>query len=273
MVFHNEDYGGNGCCESCQEERPNLHDYGYKPTPEFHGIHNPYYGIELETDNYNDVCAAAEILKNISNGEDDFYLKEDGSLSDAGIEIVFHPRNFGSWQEFDLQNILSTVTDNGGKSFNTSNCGLHIHRSNRDLSTVTKIKLILFFGYCSEQIQTLAQRKSDFASFSTFKGIPDKNVCYKTVKDGGCNRSRDQAINFLNRDTIEFRVFKGTLKLTTIMAYLSFCHYVVEFCKRTLLFEFIDGGSLWGKFVKNLVCQKGGAVVNLWKYLSDKNLM
>lgn len=272
-VFHNDNYGGDGCCESCYRTNPNLHDYSYKPRPEFHGVHNPYYGIELETDDYNDVCAAAENLTGLDITESDFYLKEDGSLSGDGIEIVFHPRNLSSWQEFDFQKILSTVSDNGGKSFKTVSCGLHIHRSNRDLSTVTKIKLILFFGYCSEQIQTLAQRKSMYASFRPFKLIPDKGECYKAVKGRKHSHRRDQAINFCNSDTIEFRVFKGTLKLSTIMAYLAFSHYVVEFCKGTLLHEFIDGTTMWNRFTTNLKCQSGEAVTNLCEYLRNKNLM
>lgn len=57
------------------------------------------------------------------------------------------------------------------------------------------------------------------------------------------------------------------------MAYLAFCHYVVEFCKRTLLYEFIDGASLWGKFIGSLDCQSNGAVSNLCEYLKNKKLM
>jgi hypothetical protein len=236
-------------------------------------VHNPYYGIELETDDYPDVCAAAENLIGMGYTESDFYLKEDSSLSSDGIEIVFHPRNFGSWQEFDFQKVLDLVVDNGGKSFKTESCGLHIHRSNRDLSTITKIKLILFFGSCSEKIQVLAQRKTMYASFSSFRDIPDKDICYKVVKKGGHNRRRDQAINFLNRDTIEFRIFKGTLRLSTIMAYLAFCHYVVEFCKGTLLYEFIDTASLWSKFLETVKGQKAEAASNLCEYLKNKNLV
>jgi hypothetical protein len=219
------------------------------------------------------VCSAAENLTGLDSTESDFYLKEDSSLSSDGIEIVFHPRNLKSWAEFDLQRILSGVIDNGGKSFKADSCGLHIHRSNRDLSTVTKIKLILFFGYCSEQIQTIAQRKSMFASFTPFKLIPNKGECYKTVKGRKHSCGRDQAINFCNSDTIEFRVFKGTLKLSTIMAYLAFSHYVVEFCKGTLLHEFIDGTSMWGKFMENLKYHKGEAVTNLCEYLKAKELI
>jgi hypothetical protein len=273
-IYHVDDYGGDGYCNSCYRENPQLHEYSYKPTPIFHGLHNPYYGIELETDLYNDVCSAAENLTGIDYTESDFYLKEDGSLSDDGIEIVFHPRNFKSWQEFDFQKILTTVKDYGGKSFLAYSCGLHIHRSNRDLSTVTKIKLILFFGFCSEQIIKLSQRHSpDFAKFNLFKDMPSKDICYKSMKKGDHAKERFQAINFENRDTIEFRVFKGTLKLSTIMAYLAFSHYVVEFCKETLLHEFIDGSSLWSKFIENLKSQKGEAATNLCDYLKNKDLI
>jgi hypothetical protein len=171
-----------------------------------------------------------------------------------------------------MQPILTTVTKNGGKSFKTRTCGLHIHRSNKDLSTVTKIKLILFFGFCSEQIITLAQRRTDFARFTPFTEIPDKGVCYKVIKKGEHAEERFQAINFRNKETIEFRVFKGTLKLSTIMAYLEFCHYVVEFCKGTLLYEFIEGNTLWTKFIQSISDKNKLGIDNLLEYLKNKEL-
>ena len=64
--------------------------YSHKPKPIFFGndTSDGYYGVELEIDNGNDRENAAEDIQALG---DHIYLKEDGSLSFAGFEIVTHP--------------------------------------------------------------------------------------------------------------------------------------------------------------------------------------
>lgn len=49
-----------------------------------------FMGVELEIDKGDNVRECASALKTLSEREDYFYLKSDGSL-DNGIEIVTHP--------------------------------------------------------------------------------------------------------------------------------------------------------------------------------------
>lgn len=189
-------------CDNCQCydcECSGLHEYDYKPEPIFHGC-GPYYGMEIETDNYNSMSkqdACNELLA-ASNNQRSFYLKADGSL-ERGVEIVTHPRGADSWVGFqeNLEDVTRIVQSNGGKSFNTSTCGIHIHRGVRDLTLVDKAKMIWFFTACRTQIVTLAQRKSSYASFDMGQeGCGGVKYVFKAVKGRRHACDRRQALNF-----------------------------------------------------------------------------
>ena len=68
-----------------------IHDYYYKPDPEFFGQGSRYFGVELEIDGAGeDNDNARQILRLVNDGEERAYCKHDGSL-DEGFEIVSHP--------------------------------------------------------------------------------------------------------------------------------------------------------------------------------------
>lgn len=266
---------GNVHCSNCRC-CGSLHSYDYKPPVNYHG-NFPYYGMEIETDHYSDRGLATEMLSVLDRGETDFYLKHDGSL-DRGIEIVTHPRGIISWRDFytDLEEILRTVRSHGGKSFNTDTCGIHIHRSRRDLNELTISKLIWIFTQCQNQIVKLAQRRcEEYASYSLGESTTVKYT-YKSVKDGYHNQNRYQALNFTNLRTIEFRVFKGTLKISTIYAYLAFTHFITEYAKSVLISDLVKRTptETWEDFVEFVWARfrKDDLAQLLIKYLTEKGL-
>ncbi len=84
-------------CADCYEEanvKELIHEYSYKPKPEFHGRGPRFFGVELEidgggTDGYN----AQELLNIANRNANNLYIKRDGSL-DCGMELVTHPMSF-----------------------------------------------------------------------------------------------------------------------------------------------------------------------------------
>jgi hypothetical protein len=275
---HVDNYARDGYCVDCVNDNCSdvLHDYDYRPFNgyTFHGDYGPYYGIELETDDYDERRYAAESLIDNDPAEQNYFMKEDGSLN-CGIEIVFQPRNFKSWENYDLQTITNIVSNNGGRSYNAGTCGVHIHRSNRDLSSIDKLKLILFFAQNVNKICKVAQRRNDtFAAFTFFEESPQKGIVYKRMKNGDHRFERYQAINFSNSRTIEFRIFKGSLKVSTIRAYLAWTHYLVEFLKKTLLSD-LNPRTCWYDFIAylGLRSRKEAEAVNLLAYLKAKEVV
>jgi hypothetical protein len=262
-------------CRSCyngRKEESGIHNYSYKPAPLFHigltekSTNKPYYGLELETDNFPYKNVAAKELKD--EYEDNYYMKEDGSLT-SGIEFVFHPRTAKSWQEYDFESLTKSILDQGGRSFKTSTCGIHIHRSRKDLTVMDLTKLLTVMIKLERPICKLAQRSNaHWASFNWDKDYEDK-FYYKSIKSGQVTYSRYVAVNLQNEETIEFRIFKGTLKASTIQAYIAWAHHFINWIKELNIVQAVrmNEYELLASFKKSLSSVKDK---NLMAYLTRK---
>jgi hypothetical protein len=163
-----------------------IHNYDYKPIPIFYPpIKRPmtlYLGVEEEVDRVQDREGLCEDLFTISNGEELFYLKRDGSLSDeGGLEIVTHPMTINYhrtkmvWKE-----IIGMCETHSAKSHNAGNCGLHVHFNkdffgSRDSIEICSYKLMLIMSKFVEQISRFSRRKEfDYCSRIYINKIREK---------------------------------------------------------------------------------------------------
>ena len=126
-----------GLCSDCYEVVRNemettIHDYSYKPDPEFHGVGPEYMGVELEVDGAGEDSDYAGRVLTILNEEDNFaYCKRDGSLDD-GFEIVTHPCTLAVHRdEVPWEDAISKLKYLGYTSHDAGTCGLHIHVSRK----------------------------------------------------------------------------------------------------------------------------------------------
>ena len=91
-VYHVDDgediNDGYYCYDCVDDHRDCIQSYGYKPSPTFFGG-DAGYGLEVEIDDGDDQRDAARDINEAGDGH--IYLKEDGSLSYRGMEIVTHP--------------------------------------------------------------------------------------------------------------------------------------------------------------------------------------
>jgi len=55
-------------------------------------------------------------------------------------------------------------------------------------------------------------------------------VSQKTLKDVRYCKDRYEALNLINRGTVEFRIFRGTLKRAVFFKCLEFCDALIQFC-------------------------------------------
>ena len=128
----------------------------------------------------------------------------------------------------------------GAKSHDTRTCGLHVHICKSDMTMLHCAKMILFINESANQklIRAIARRDGQH-----YAKIHNKKASYewlKNAKDGSkasriqrLNSDRYEALNFQNEKTIEFRIFKGTLKYESIMASLEFTYATWHFCRDT----------------------------------------
>ncbi len=217
-------------CYSCHcrhaDERA-IHDYYYKPEPIFLGTGSRYLGVELEIDGAGESNVnAAKIAEIANHGEKRIYIKHDGSLDD-GFEIVTHPmtldyhRNKMSWAR-----VLEEAKELEYLSHKAGTCGLHVH-VNRTAFGETEAaqeeviaRILYFFEKHWEELLKFSRRtRKQLQQWADRYGL--KEQPQDILKHAKGNRQRYTAVNLTNRETVEFRMFRGTLKLNTLIATLQ----------------------------------------------------
>jgi hypothetical protein len=232
-------------CSACAEEyRGPILPYSSKPDPIFFGGSSGY-GIELEIDGGDYKQEAARAIAEV--GKDHIYLKEDGSLSSAGFEIVTHPATLDYHiNHFPWNDICETALNYGYRSHDTNTCGLHIHASRslfgislmeQDL-TIAKI-MLLFDRWYDSQIVQFARR--NLSNMRRWADKPDAGIEPDDGDNEAINKAKDtakhryKAINLCNTHTVEFRIFRGTLKRDTIIASIQWVDVLIRYCRNTSL--------------------------------------
>ena len=272
-AYYDDDYP---YCESCYnhiQQRP-IKSYNYKPEPIFYGSGNLFYGTELEIDNGGEYDGNAEILLKIANsGNEHMYCKHDGSI-DNGFEMVTHPMSL----DYHIQNmnwieIFNRAVEMGYRSHNTSTCGLHIH-VNRDAFGETHeeqedvIARIVHFTelHWNEILKFTRRTEANINRWASRYGIAAtaKDTC-KNAKDK--HMGRYVAVNLTNSDTIEFRIFRGTLRYKTFIASLQL---VDEICMMAIKMSDKESESMsWSDFVLNIDKKSKPELI---EYLKSKRL-
>ncbi len=215
-----------------------------------------HYGIELECEvktpkeikNKDEQWRFKdEIAKKINPIFKDYaFTKHDGSLKN-GFEVVSVPMSLES-HYVKWVDLFKQSRPNGLMIRQT--CGMHVHVSRELLSDLT-IGKILYFVYSKDNaqfIKDIAGRKppAKYANMDKPKKFTD------VKKDGRGDRARYSAINITGSETIEFRIFKGTLNRFQMLKNIEFCDALVKFCwpSHVGLSDFKDKGlGLFCQFV------------------------
>lgn len=226
-----------------------------------------YFGLEVEMEfpgqDRSDTCEWA--LDNIPDLYRLCIFKEDGSIN-HGAELVTVPQTLGYWRE---DNPLKDLCNNShwrriAKSHNTTTCGLHIHVSRNTVPEPTIAKLIVLMNDDSmRDLVTLIARRAPTSAYCVAqkkKWLSDTNYDWQRAKDkrkwideSGCwepldltryvrptksickkqygQHGRYTPVN-LTDNTLEFRIFRGTLKWETILASIEFCDAVIGYCQQ-----------------------------------------
>jgi hypothetical protein len=249
-VCHRDDYGSDGECSECaQRERDVLEHAADAPSTKF-GNGKQFFGVELEVEGGQ--AKAREALNSL--GRDFAICKEDGSLYD-GFEIVTAPATLDVQRERWAR--FFNGAQRGLRSFKTETCGLHVHCSRKPLTDLTVAKTVCFVNAAHNRrfMSVIAGRTSERWAQYKAKKLKDVVTVYRdnVLEDRfapngtyiGCrptgetilrhsievNESRYEAINLQNRETIEFRIFKGTLKRESLFKAIEFCDALIAFCK------------------------------------------
>ena len=243
-------------CDECYrkiEEEP-IKSYGYKPEPIFYGSGNLFYGVELEIDKGGERGDYAEEILITANAHNlHLYAKHDGSIDD-GFELVSHPMtleyhtNTMNWSD-----VMDMALSLDYRSHQTQTCGLHIHVNRKafgnDYDTQEdSISRIVHFVemHWNELLKFSRRTEANMNRWASRYGISTTaKDTYKNAKAKHCGRY--VAINLENYSTIEFRIFRGTLRYKTFLATLQLvdeiCNLAIKLSDREL------EGMSWSDFV------------------------
>lgn len=221
----------------------------------------PCFGVELETEqprpDYDNLRRAASNAMNSSEGF--VYIKDDCSLRE-GFECVSHPATLDYWQNHSqgYQEMLVGLRKKGFRAWTTSRCGLHIHISkNSFINPMHEMKFIYFIFRNKETMVNLVGRNSPFGQYNldSFLGIQNNDeddeyrnhnwsathpkptlieIAKGRRKDGSRVSQpveRNLAVNRLNRETYELRIFRPSLLFATVLSYIEFTHCLFEYTK------------------------------------------
>lgn len=238
--MHDGEVDGRALCCRCAAEvgRTGVQSYYFKPQPIFHRADGEaegglLLGVELEMDHGDGETAAARITREF--GTDWLYFKNDGSLDD-GVELVTHPISPAVMMSEATRAMWARISEialeEGLRSHDTRTCGLHVH-VNRDYfgegetaQEMAELKLSAVVDRFFEPLTIFSRRNRDLLHrWAKRPMLPRSEDGWrkraKCCHDLSCT-DRYRAVNVTNEATIEFRVFRGTLKVSTLMATFQF---------------------------------------------------
>lgn len=235
-------------CDECFDDSSHvIHSYSHKPNWIIHRENRKerLYGIEneIECERNMKTDMAEWITRNFHH--ESVFLKEDSTI-DYGFEIVSHPMTIKRHKEFGWKEMLNYLSRNKCRSHKTDTCGLHIHASKSGLNEIDITKIVSFVNLNLNRFQILARRNG--CSYATYKKIENG----QDLKNCKYSESRYEVINLGNRNTIEFRMFRGTLKHSSLISCIELVDATIEFCKNGNIgigFIFKNPNRSWNKFL------------------------
>jgi hypothetical protein len=173
------------------------------------------------------------------------YLKSDGSL-ECGFEIVSHPLSHSYFMN-DASRLWDTIdklkSGYGMMAWGTKTCGLHVHISRAGFNNGSHQHRFLQLVYNNKDFyEVLAGRSS--SHWAKFDDNVDPTTGQKSLKHkferGGSDRYA--AVNTNNRQTLEMRIFRGSLNPRFIKSAIDLAHASVEFTRVMSVKEVRDDG-------------------------------
>ena len=274
-VYYIDDNEDIPYCHSCYEEMDDatIHNYGYKPVPIFRGDGPLYMGVELEIDKGGNYESNADELLSIANFQlENMYCKHDGSI-EYGFEMVTHPMTLDYHKnEMPWKKIFEKAVSMNYRSHQTSTCGLHVHVNRSAFGDIEAqedvISRIVYFveAHWNELLKFSRRTEASINRWAARYGIAENaKLTYDKAKKSNYNRY--VCVNLTNYDTIEFRIFRGTLRYETFMATLQLVH---EICTKAIAMSDAEFEAMcWADFVKGINQEDKPELI---RYLKSKQL-
>ena len=253
-------------------EKDYIHDWNYKPEYIKHFMDGEnkrttlLLGAEIEVggnDDMRDIAIKNLVVKKCiqimnsskSDKEDLIYSTHDGTvqieLDTMPCSLEFHKN------KMNYKEMFKYLDEEGYKGHDCNTAGLHIH-ANRDYLGKTKLqqelvisKILYIIEKFNDNICIIARRNNDY---SKFVGDRAKEDTALILFDKYKREGKRAALNLEHKNTIEFRMFKSTLKYETFILTLEFVKDIINFAKSVSIEEIenMNWNDLMKTFSKEL---------------------
>lgn len=189
--------------------------------------------IPSDNDKNSTVKKCIQIMNESDSDEESLiYSTHDGSVQiefdTMPCSLEFHKNKMNYREMFEY------LDKEGYKGHDCETAGLHIH-ANRSYLGKSRIsqelvisKILYILEKFNDEVCVIARRDNDYSQFAGEKQNEDSLVeLYGKYKDKG----KRAALNLQHKDTIEFRMFKSTLKYETFILTLEFVKDIIDYAK------------------------------------------
>ena len=180
-----------------------------------------YFGTEIECQ--GDLANALYVQQNFG---DLVHMERDGSIGE-GFEIIFQPMTFKFLKANynRISTMLTTLAEKGMKSHDTTVCGLHLHISRKAFKDEKAIdRFNAMVTVFKKNMEVLARRKDGhYYRYGSIDGVITKEKIKEKASMG-----HGVSVNIANSNTVEIRIFRGTLNPKTYMATVELVKNLVE---------------------------------------------
>lgn len=226
-----------------------IHQFNYVPKYIKHFMHGEsedttlLLGAEIEVGGNNNISSdndknsTVKKCIQIMNGSDSDEENLIYSTHDSTVQIEFDTMPCSlefHKNKMNYREMFEYLDKEGYKGHDCETAGLHIH-ANRSYLGKSRIsqelvisKILYILEKFNDEICVIARRDNDYSEFAGEKQNEDSIVeLYGKYKDKG----KRAALNLQHKDTIEFRMFKSTLKYETFILTLEFVKDIIDYAK------------------------------------------
>lgn len=248
FIDYSESMLRNAMLNNCNK-KTYIHEYNYTPEYIKHFMNHEnkrttlLLGAEIEVggnkpevDSNNKQSVVKRCIQIMNGSESDkedlIYSTHDGTVQ---IELDTMPCSLEYHKnKMNYKEMFKYLDEMGYKGHDCNTAGLHIH-ANRDYLGKTKMqqdlvisKILYIIEKFNDNICVIGRRNTDYSQFVGDRCKEDTVLNLLAKYD---NTGKKAALNLQHKDTIEFRMFKSTLKYETFLLTLEFVKDIIDFAK------------------------------------------
>lgn len=199
---------------------------------------NIFMGLEFEMENMIGHYGTGEIANIFADAYNDsrLMLKHDGSISD-GFELVSQPHTLDAFMQHFPWDLVREAQAKGMRGWDVGHreIGIHIHINRKAFYTKPDhtrrnasphLMGFMYFIYKNvPSIKRIAGRNVQYGHMDEAYLSEAYSICRR----GDNQYRRTLGINVHNNDTVELRMFRSTMRVERIQAYLQFVEAAVRY--------------------------------------------